>query len=180
MEGFSHLVENVCGRVEQLILMESDLEMEVWLEKWKERYVDKVRQVLPDKNPLWLDREKFQNIYDDDDKDENSDDDNDDNDVATDGDNGCEVERGESLIKKCKEHPSTIEGDTSRKKQKSSIAAAQTNEDGFFWNEGAELWTDGNMKFFRREAIPSVHAEDYVSINILNEVLVSILMKNLK
>ncbi len=117
--------------------MESDLEMEVWLEKWKERYVDKVRQVLHDKNPLWLDREKFQNIYDDDDKDENSDDDNDDNDAATDGDNGCEVERSESLIKKRKKHPSTIEGDTSRKKQKSSIAAAQANEDGYFWNEGA-------------------------------------------
>ena len=33
MEGFSYLIENVCGRVEQFILMESNLDMEVWLEK---------------------------------------------------------------------------------------------------------------------------------------------------
>ena len=33
MEGFSHLIEKICGRVEPLILMESDLDMEVWLEK---------------------------------------------------------------------------------------------------------------------------------------------------
>ena len=50
-----------------------------------ERYVDKVRQVLPDKNSLLLDKEKFQNTCDDDDDDD--DDDNDDGD----GDNGCEV-----------------------------------------------------------------------------------------
>ena len=53
-----------------------------------ELYVDKVRQVLPDKNPLLLDKEKFQNTCDDDDDDD--DDDNDDNDDG-DGDNGCEV-----------------------------------------------------------------------------------------
>ena len=41
MEGFSHLIENICDKVEQFILMESNLDMEVWLEKWKERYVDK-------------------------------------------------------------------------------------------------------------------------------------------
>ena len=56
MEGFSHLIEKICGRVEQLILMESNLDMEVWLKKWKERYVDKIGQIVPDKNPLWLDR----------------------------------------------------------------------------------------------------------------------------
>ena len=33
MEGFSHLVENNCGRVEQLILMESNFDMEIWLKK---------------------------------------------------------------------------------------------------------------------------------------------------
>ena len=59
IEGFSHLIENICGRVEQLIFMESNLDMEVWLVKWKERYVDKVRQVLHDKNSLWLDRKNF-------------------------------------------------------------------------------------------------------------------------
>ena len=31
MKGFSHLIENICGRDEPLILMESDLDMEVWL-----------------------------------------------------------------------------------------------------------------------------------------------------
>ena len=47
--------------------------------------------------------------------------------------------RGESLIKKRKEHASTLEDDTSRKKQKSKIAATQANEDGYFLNEGVEL-----------------------------------------
>ena len=58
MEGFSHLNETVYGRVEQLILIRSNLDMEVWLEKWKERYEDKLRQVPYDKNPLWLNRKK--------------------------------------------------------------------------------------------------------------------------
>ena len=66
------------------------------------------------------------------------------------------------VSKKHKNRASSLKGGTSRKKQKSKIATAQTNEDGFFWNEGAELWTDGNMKFLRREAIPSVNAEDRV------------------
>ena len=35
MEGFSHLIKNFCGRVEQLVLMESNLDMKFWLEKWK-------------------------------------------------------------------------------------------------------------------------------------------------
>ena len=83
VEGFLHLIENICGRVEQLILMELDLDMEVWLEKWKECYVDKVKQVLRDKNSLWLDRAKFQNISDDDDEDDDNDGDGDD-DVTTD------------------------------------------------------------------------------------------------
>ena len=34
MKDFSHLIENVCGRVEQLILMEAHLDMEVWLVNW--------------------------------------------------------------------------------------------------------------------------------------------------
>jgi hypothetical protein len=61
--------------------------------------VDQVRQVLPDKNPLWLNRKKFQNISDDDD---------DDDDDGSDSDNGCEVERGVSLLKKRKKHASTL------------------------------------------------------------------------
>ena len=110
-----------------------------------------------------MDREKFQKkSNDDDDDNDNSDDKDHDNDADVDGVNGCEVGRGESLIKKHKKHPSTIEGDTSRKKQKSTIAPAQANEDGYFWNEGAELWTDGDMKFSGREAIPSVNAKDPV------------------
>jgi len=125
MEGVSHLIENVCDRVEQLILMESNFDMEVWLEKRKERYVDKVRQVLPDKNPLWLNRKKFQNTSDDDDDD------------GGDSDNGIEVERCVSLLKKHKEHASIFEEDTSRNKQKTKTAAAQANKDGYFWNEGA-------------------------------------------
>ena len=52
MEIFSHLIGNVCDRVEQLILMKLNLDMEAWLEKCKDLYVDKVRQVSPDKNPL--------------------------------------------------------------------------------------------------------------------------------
>ena len=54
MKGFSYLIENVCGKVEQLILMESNLDIEFWLESWKEHYMDKVRQILPEKNLLWL------------------------------------------------------------------------------------------------------------------------------
>ena len=59
-----------------------------------------IRQVLPNKNPLWLDRGKIQNIFNDDDDDddnndnnENEDDDDDDSedDDDGDGDNGCEV-----------------------------------------------------------------------------------------
>jgi hypothetical protein len=169
MEGVSHLIENVCGRVEQLILIESNFNMEFWLEKWKERYVDKVRQVLPDKNPLWLNRKKFQNTSDDDDDDDDSEDD--DNDDGGDSDNGCEVERGVSLLKKRKEYASTLEEDTSRKKQKTKTAAAQANEDGYFWNEGTKLWTDGNMKFFRREVIPSVNAEDRVRYKYVEQNL---------
>ena len=49
MKGFSYLIENVCGKVEQFILMESNLDIEFWLESWKEHYVDKVRQILPEK-----------------------------------------------------------------------------------------------------------------------------------
>ena len=94
--------------------------------------MDKVRQVLPDKNSLWLNKEKFQNTSDDDNDNEDEDDVDD-----GDGDNGCEVGRVVSLVKKRKEHASTLEGDTSRKKQKSRIAAAQANEDGYFWNECA-------------------------------------------
>ena len=33
MDCFSYLIENICGRVEQFILMVSNLDMEVWLEK---------------------------------------------------------------------------------------------------------------------------------------------------
>jgi len=57
MEGFSHMIENVSGRVEQLIFMEGNVDMHLWLEKWKEVYVDKVRQPIPIKDPLWLDKE---------------------------------------------------------------------------------------------------------------------------
>ena len=41
IKGFSHLIENVCSRVEQLLFIESNLDMEVWLDKWKERYMEK-------------------------------------------------------------------------------------------------------------------------------------------
>ena len=134
--------------------------------------MDKVRQVLPDKNPLLLDREKFQNISDDDDEvDDDNDDENDDNDGDGDSYDGLEVGIGESLVKKRKDHASILEGDTSRKKQKSKVAAAQTNEDEYFWNEGAELWTDGNMKFFGREAIPSVNAEDHIKYKYVEQSL---------
>ena len=122
MEGFSHLIENVSGRVEQLILMESNLDMEVWLEKWKERYVDKVRQALPDKNPLWLDKEKSKDDFDESDEDD-TEDDEDDHDDDSDGDNEDEVRRGVDLSKKRKEHVSTPKGGTSKKKQRSTIAA---------------------------------------------------------
>ena len=33
IEGFLHLIEKNCGRVEPLILIKSDLDMKVWLEK---------------------------------------------------------------------------------------------------------------------------------------------------
>ena len=55
-----------------------------------------------------------------------------------------------------------VKSDTSRHKQKSKIVVDQPNEDAYFWNESAELWTDGNMKFLRDEAILSVNAEDHV------------------
>ena len=65
--------------------------------------MDKVRQVIPDKNPLWLDREKFQDIFDDDDDDnDDRDDEDDDNDADDYNDNGCEVGRYKSLVKKHK------------------------------------------------------------------------------
>ena len=47
-------------------------------------------------------------------------------------------------------------------KHKSIIAATKTDEDGYFWNEGAKLWTDENIKFLKREAISSVNADDHV------------------
>ena len=72
------------------------------------------------------------------------------------------MEIGVRLIKKCKEHVSTLQGDTSKKKPKSIIATFQANENGDFWNEGVKLWTDRNMKFFRRKAIHSVNADDHV------------------
>ena len=59
----------------------------------KKRYIDKVRKVLCDKNPLWLDK-KNQNIYDDDDDDNSEDEDENDDDDNYE----CEVERGFSLI----------------------------------------------------------------------------------
>ena len=80
-----------------------------------------IRQVLPDKNPFLLNNEKFQNTYDDDEDNENEDGDGD-------GVNGCKVGRYVSLVKKRKEHASTLGGDTSINKQKSKITAAQTNE----------------------------------------------------
>ena len=66
---------------------------------------------------------------------------------------------------------STLEGDTSKNEQKSKVAAAQANEDEHFWNEGAKLWTDGNMKFFRREAISSINAEDRVKYKYVEQSL---------
>ena len=45
--------------------------------------------------------------------------------------------RRASLIYKRKEHASTLEGDSSRKKQKSRFAVTHGNEDGYSWNEGA-------------------------------------------
>ena len=94
-------------------------------------------------------------IHDDDSEDE-------DNDNDGDCDNGCEVGRGVSLVKNRKEHVYILEGDTLRKKQKSIIVIAEVNEDGLFWNESAELWTNGNMKFFKREAIFSVNTKDHI------------------
>ena len=63
---------------------------------------------------------------------------------------------------------------------KSIIAVTQPNEDEFLWNDGVELLTNGNMKFFRRETILSIHAKMMLDINILNEVLHSMIMKKLK
>ena len=54
--------------------MKSNLDMEFWLEKWKERYKNKVRQFPVDKNPLWLDKKEFQNTSNDDDDDDSDDD----------------------------------------------------------------------------------------------------------
>ena len=96
--------------------------MEVWLEKWKERYMDKIREVLSDKIPLGQNKEKFQNNFVDDDNDDDNDDEDDDNDVDGNSDNGCEVGKGDSLINKRKEYASTLEDDTSKKKQKFTIA----------------------------------------------------------
>ena len=45
------------------------------------------------------------------------------------------------------------------------------NKDEYFWNEGAKLWTDGNMKFLRREAIPSVNVEDHVKYKYVEQSL---------
>ena len=57
--------------------------------------MDNVRQVLPDKNPLWLNKEKFQNTSDDDNND-NDDDNEDDDDVDDgDGDGECYLVSGE-------------------------------------------------------------------------------------
>ena len=144
--------------------------MEVWLEKQKERYVDKVRQALLDKNPLWLDKEKSKDDFDESDEDV-TEDDEDDHDDDSDGDNEDEVRRGVDLSKKRKEHVSTPKGGTSKKKQRSTIAATQANEDGYFWNEGAELWTDGNMKFFKRVAIPSINPEEPVIYKYIEQSL---------
>ena len=65
--------------------------------------IRQVRQVQPNKNPLWLDRQKFQNTYDDDDNDDDDNDDdddseNEDDDKDDDGDGGCEVGRSVSLV----------------------------------------------------------------------------------
>ena len=98
MEGFSHLNETVYGRVEQLILIRSNLDMEVWLEKWKERYEDKLRQVPYDKNPLWLNRKKIQNTLDDNDDNDDDGDNNNYDEDDDDGDNGCEVRIDVSLV----------------------------------------------------------------------------------
>ena len=65
----------------------------------------------------------FKNTFDGDD-----DDDNDRGDDG-DGDNKCEAERCASLVKKRKEHVYTLEGGTSRTKQKSRTAATKANED---------------------------------------------------
>lgn len=170
MEGFSHLIENVTGTVEQLILMESNLDMEVWLEKWKERYVDKVRQALPDRNPLWLDKEKSMEDSDESDEDD-AENDEDDHDDDSDDDIEDEVRRDVVLSNKRKVHTSTVESGPSKKKQKTTVAATQANEDGYFWNEGAELWTDGNMKFFKRVAIPSVNPEEHVRYQYIEQSL---------
>ena len=79
--------------------------------------------------------------YDDDDDDDDDDNENkvDDNDDDGHGDdnNGCVMGRCVYLVQKRNEHASTLESDSSRKKQKSIIAVAQANEDGYFWNEGA-------------------------------------------
>lgn len=57
MEGFSHMIENVSRRVQQLIIMEGNIDMHFWLENWKEVYVERVREPIPSKDPLWLDKE---------------------------------------------------------------------------------------------------------------------------
>ena len=88
--------------------------------------MDKIRHVLLDKNLLWLDRDFFKNTFDGDD-----DDDNDRGDDG-DGDNKCEAERCASLVKKRKEHVYTLEGGTSRTKQKFRTAATKANEDVYF------------------------------------------------
>lgn len=64
-----------------------------------------------------------------------------------------------SISKKCQKHVSTLEGDTATKKQKTFIAATQTDEDGYFWIEYAKLWTDENMNFFRCEVVRFVNTK---------------------
>ena len=85
---------------------------------------------------------------------------NDNDDGDGNDDNRGEMERGVSLVIKRKKYVSTLEGDTSRKKQKSRNIAVQANKDEQFLNECAKLWTDGNMKVVRRETIPCVNPEN--------------------
>ena len=50
----------------------------------------------------------------------------------------------------------------SKASSKEKIIQKFANEYGYLGNEGAKLWIDGNMKFFRCKTIHFVNAEDHV------------------
>ena len=63
---------------------------------------------------------------------------------------------------------------------KGEIVQKITNKNKYFWNEDAELWTDGNVKFLTMRQFLLLIQKIMLNTNMLNEILDSIMMKNLK